>query len=206
MNMKKVVRLTEQELVEVINKVISEQEVSEFNISGIVKGVGNLVKKGANYIKGKSAPKKSPYYPTSKPLNIPTDVKTALSKLPNGTVKIGPKTKTFLDSKRMDLAHLKSVYNYNKDKFNLEMVDHALYGIERSLNTAKGQPLNFNDLYYRSLLLKRELENVKMLGTTPKNYNPVKLREFESARTAASRMVGDLENFISTMRVSPVKK
>jgi len=178
--MGKIIRLTESDLVVLINKVLTESETNE-QLSGIVK---QIIKYGS-----KSKPLVNQGLKSGLPLmsQLPSKVQMLIQSFPTN-VKVGDKLGSLFNSHLSDIKGLK---HYVKSGGGNGITETYVDGLIKSVTTPKGGNVNLKDIYTQSHFLKQELENIKSL--IPKQKMGDLSNKFYTETATLNKFISDLE-------------
>jgi hypothetical protein len=170
--MKKTIRLTESELVELVKEIISENDMNE-QIGPILKTIGSKV--GKFISPSVKSVRASSLYPN----NAPESIKQLLGKF--GKVKMNDYVRNMLksvdnevailanDFKRMQSFKKPPTFKSNDGKIHdwFNYVGTQIQAAQKSLSIPKGQPFDFGDAYFQIKNIDHyitQLMNVKQVS------------------------------------------
>lgn len=158
--MKKVVRITESELAEIVKKVLKESEVDEGILSNII-----------NKFRGKKPAVKPSFshYEIPASARLSPKVQELIKKMPQ-VVKMGPKLEGLFNRHRVDLNHfqndIRDLARKHKTLGMAESSSNLMFHIIR--NAKKGQNIEVRKLYELANDVKKEMEYAKRQMPVPK--------------------------------------
>ena len=194
--MKKVIRLTESDLMRIVKRVLNESETNEQSLSNILK---SFTKQGS-----KAKPFMKQGLKGGLPLidQLPSVVRGLIHSFPT-RVKVGDKLGSLFSSHLSDIKGLK---HYVKSGGGNGITETYVDGLIKLVSTPKGGSVNLQDVYTQSHFLKQELENIKSSIPKPKkggilNRNNDYDKEMEdlynkfyTETSTLNRFISDLEN------------
>jgi Skp family chaperone for outer membrane proteins len=187
--MKKIIRLTESELIETIENFVDKIEVNEQGMRSLLK---TLLKKSS-----KSSSK------MGLPLihQLPSKVQMLIRSFPQN-VKVGDKLKEIFDTHATDIKSLEGNLKRQGIEGGSDIYSESL---SKAISTPKGGVVNLQDVYSNSQLLKKTLENIKSSIPVPKQGNLLKknpnyskemtdlYNKFYTETSSLNRFISDLE-------------
>jgi hypothetical protein len=193
--MKKVIRLTESDLTNVVKKVIKEQ----INESFLKNFLSKLFKSGSKPV---------PKFGTPLLSQLPSKVQTMIQSFPK-QVKLGDKLKNVFNTHSHDI---RSLEHYIKSQGGNGIADTYARSLAKSINVPKGSIVNLQSVYSNAHFLKKELENIisnipkpKQGGILNKNKNYDKqmdelYNKFYTETATLNRFISDLEKVRQSYR------
>ena len=191
--MKKVIRLTEGDLVNIVKRVIEEQ------------GIGNLYKlfTSKSVVKPliKSKPLKSA---VGSPLTsqLSSKVTSVLYKLPT-KIKIGPKLSDVFSKSKNNVISLEGSLGNIADSFSeFDMSHNLMTKIKKTMFSPKGSVINLKELYQDIHLVKKDLENLKNVIKSKKSssLNKMNVKDVEKffwgKETDINKIIYNLDELI----------
>lgn len=219
--MKKLVRLTESDMIRLIERVITENREEEMFASHkafnnwmdtqdrmvhdesieiseqgqLVKGAISLAGKVIGKIAGGTA-KKIPVGSTKKlavPLidQLPYNVKSFINLLPD-SIKVGPKLSSLFGKNFTNIKTLPGRLSKYKNNGSIELYTTRMVN---TMSNTKGKTINLKQLYRDANFLKKELENIKSLTPKPKQSGKA-MEDWYNTLYTENR---DLSNLISDL-------
>ncbi len=194
--MSKTIRLTESELISVIEKVVDKSDINENFIKNLLY---RLFKSGS-----KTATK------MTLPLidQLPSKVRLLIQSFPK-KVKVGDKLQNFFNTHANDI---KSLDGYIKRQGIGAGSDVYSSSLAKAISTPKGGIVNLQNIYSDAQMLKKTLENIKAAIPKPKvgstlNKNPNYKKQmtdlynkFYTETATLNRIISDLE------KIKPIAK
>ena len=193
--MKKVIRLTESDLTNVVKKVIKEQ----INESLLKNFLSKLFKSGSKPV---------PKFGTPLLSQLPSKVQTMIQSFPK-QVKLGDKLKNVFNTHSHDI---RSLEHYIKSQGGSGIADTYARSLAKSINVPKGSIVNLQSVYSDAHFLKKELENIiskipkpKQGGILNKNKNYDKqmdelYNKFYTETATLNKFISDLEKVRQSYR------
>jgi hypothetical protein len=193
--MKKVIRLTESDLTNVVKKVIKEQ----INESFLKNFLSKLFKSGSKPV---------PKFGTPLLSQLPSKVQTMIQSFPK-QVKLGDKLKNVFNTHSHDI---RSLEHYIKSQGGNGIADTYARLLSKSINVPKGSIVNLQSVYSHAHFLKKELENIiskipkpKQGGILNKNKNYDKqmdelYNKFYTETATLNKFISDLEKVRQSYR------
>ena len=206
--MKKIVKLTESDLMRLVKRVISEQNRDELD-EGIFNSILKSFEGG-----GKKVVSAASKMSTTPLINqISHDILQLITKIPQ-KVKVGPKLdgvfkKTLFDVKRVEgsVAYLDRTMN------GFGIAELYSRRLSNAVQQPKGVVINLKEVYTDAHLLKKELENIKHKLPKPteggilnknKNYQS-ELNEWynflEGELGSVNKFISEIDNFFKEVKI-----
>jgi hypothetical protein len=191
--MTKTVRLTESELVNVIEKFIDKPEMNEQLLKNILS---RLFKSGAKPAAKMGVPLMG---------QLPSKVQTLIQSFPK-RVQVGDKLKNVFNTHS---SNIKSLEHYLKSQGGSETANTYARLLSKDISVAKGGVVDLKNIYSNAHMLKKELENIKSAITVPKqggvlNKNPNYKKQmgdlynkFYTETASLNNLISDLEKIKS---------
>jgi len=191
--MGKTIRLTESELISVIEKVVEKSEINENFIKNLLM---KLFRSG-----GKPAAKMA----TPLMQQLPSKVQSLIRSFPR-KVKVGDKLQNVFNTHANDI---KSLDGYIKRHGVGGASDVYSSSLSKAISTPKGGIVNLQNVYSDAQMLKKTLENIKAAIPKPKpgsalNKNPNYQKQmtdlynkFYTETATLNRIISDLEKIKS---------
>lgn len=151
--MKKIIRLTESDLLRIVEQVIEEQAFLGKLFTLGSKSVKPLIKKTPKIVNKIS----------TRPLvnQLSSKVESLLYKLPE-KLKVGPKFETAFSKSQNDIISLEGSLGNLSDNFTEFGTSYNLMKkIKKTMSSPKGTIINLKELYQEVHLVKKDLENLK---------------------------------------------
>jgi hypothetical protein len=194
--MGKIIRLTESELINVIEKFVDETEMNEQVLKNLLS---KLFKSGANPASKVGVPLMS---------QLPSKVQILIQSFPT-KVKVGDKLKNVFNSHSSDIQGLS---HYLKSQGAGGIADTYAKLLAKDITTAKGGVVDLKNIYSNAHILKKELENIKSIIPSPKqggllNKNPNYKKQMEDLYNKFYNETATLNRFISDLeKIKPIYK
>jgi hypothetical protein len=194
--MGKIIRLTESELINVIEKFVDETEMNEQVLKSLLS---KLFKSGAKPAAKVGIPLMS---------QLPSKVQMLIQSFPK-KVKVDDKLKNVFNSHSSDIQGLS---HYLKSQGAGGIADTYAKLLAKDISTAKGGIVDLKNVYSNAHLLKKELENVKSAISKPKqggvlNKNPNYKKQMDDLYNKFYNETASLNRFISDLeKIKPMYK
>ena len=191
--MTKTVRLTESELVNVIEKFIDKPEMNEQLLKNILS---RLFKSGAKPAAKMGVPLMG---------QLPSKVQTLIQTFPK-RVQVGDKLKNVFNTHS---SNIKSLEHYLKSQGGSGTANTYARLLSKDISAAKGGVVDLKNIYSNAHMLKKELENIKSAIPVPKqggvlNKNPNYKKQmgdlynkFYTETASLNNLISDLEKIKS---------
>jgi hypothetical protein len=191
--MTKTVRLTESELVNVIEKFIDKPEMNEQLLKNILS---KLFKSGAKPAAKMGVPLMG---------QLPSKVQTLIQTFPK-RVQVGDKLKNVFNTHS---SNIKSLEHYLKSQGGSGTANTYARLLSKDISAAKGGVVDLKNIYSNAHMLKKELENIKSAIPVPKqggvlNKNPNYKKQmgdlynkFYTETASLNNLISDLEKIKS---------
>jgi hypothetical protein len=186
--MKKVIRLTESDLVNLVTRVVNESEVGE----------------NFGFLRKILSPKTSQKTTMGVVKRMTPEIDAIFRKLPD-SLKVGPRLSGLFKNNMTRIKNLKgNISRGLSSNPKLGVADSLVSQLERKLATPQGTPIDVKSLYQTSLSLKKELEQVKRAMPKPNINDKKKLDQWYnylySESADINKFVSELEEVIKTAK------
>ena len=201
--MKKVIRLTESDLINIVQRIMNESYINEQLLG---KVVNKFLSKSEPKIVSKTSSR------LSRPLinQLSSEVTGIIAKLPK-KIKIGDKLIETFKKSEMDIISLEgslsNIYDAGFTQFGTSK--SLITKVKKIMKNPKGTEINLSEIYQDLNLVKKDLENLKNMIKSKKSWhlNQMGVKNIDkflySNETQLNRVINNINEFIKQQQIKP---